>query len=472
MKRRDLLKYLALPSVSPLVGCANSLGDKSRGEFCLDAASNTQSIVCSDFEVATPVPGLGFLQLNPINHIRVGLIGLGQRGMRHLDILANFEFVTVVSICDLREIALVEANARLKEKGRSYASVYASDKKVYAEMLFRENLDLVVISTHWESHVEISLDSMASGASVAVEVPAALSIDECWQLVSAAETHSRHFIMLENVNYFRNELMVLNAVRNNAIGTPVYAECAYIHDLRHNLLNRDRNFPEYWRVKHHVRRNGNLYPTHGLGPVANYLDINRGNRFVSINSVSSKAHSLGEYAESLENSPFSKQDFICGDYNSSIIKTARGETIYLSFSTGTPRPYSRVNLLQGSRGVFEGFPEQYYLDNPQNHKWLGTEQLYSEFEHPLWREWFDQLSNIYPFTGHGGGDSVMWYKILQDLLNGNSMDMTVYDAVCLSAVSQLTEISNSRDGESIQFPDFTRGKWKNWQQENYQGVYS
>ena len=298
---------------------------------------------------------------------------------------------------------------------------------------------------------------MEAGKHAATEVPAALTIDECWQLVEAAEKYKKHCVMMENCNYGRRELMILNMLRKGLLGEIMHAECGYLHDLR--AITFASESKGLWRRDHAIRRNGNLYPTHGLGPVAQCMDINRGDRFDYLVSMSSNSRGLYQYAqehfspESLER----QEEYALGDVNVSLIHTVNGRTIFLSYDCNLPRPYSRINLVQGTKGIVHGYPDRVHIEgrSPQ-HQWEAASAYLEEFDHPLWKA----LGKDSQGASHGGMDYLEDYRLIQCLREGSPTDMDIYDAAALSVVSELTEQSVSHKSRPVEFPDFTRGAWK------------
>jgi len=262
---------------------------------------------------------------------------------------------------------------------------------------------------------------------------------------------------MENCNYGRAEMMVFNMVRQGVFGEIVHAEGGYLHDLREIKFSNEGE--GLWRRAHAMKRNGNLYPTHGLGPVANCMDINRGDRFEYLVSMSGPSRGLQLYAREHfpEDAPQRLEKFVCGDVNVSLIRTARGRTIYVSHDTNLPRPYSRINLVQGTRGIFQGYPDRVYVEGRSaEHRWQESSAYLEEYDHPLWTD----LTKSAEGAGHGGMDYLEDYRLIKCLREGLPTDMNVYDAAALSAVVHLSERSNARRSAAVDFPDFTRGRWK------------
>ena len=335
--------------------------------------------------------------------------------------------------------------------------MFTSGDRAFEELVRRDDIDLVYTATPWPLHVPVCLAAMSAGKHAATEVPAAYTIDDCWKLVDTSERTRRHCMLLENCNYGYNELLVLQMVRAGLFGEIKAGGAAYNHDLRSILWEtKDEGL---WRRDAHTKRNGNLYPTHGLGPVALYMDVNRGDRFDFLVSMSTEEFGLSEWREAHEpkESPRWREQYVNGDLNRSLIRTAKGRVILLEHDVTSPRPYSRINSVQGTKGIFEDYPPRIYFDSPQpNHRWTAIDEYRAEHEHPLWRTLGDKARS----GGHGGMDYVMAWRLVQCMREGLPPDMDVYDAAAWSAPGPLSERSVANRGRSVDFPDFTRGKWR------------
>ena len=328
------------------------------------------------------------LTVPAIDNVRVGFIGVGQRGSQHVRHFCALEGVTIAAICDTHAAVLDRSIDFVTSQGLQKPARYTGSDLAYRDMLVKEQLDMVIISTPWSWHTPMSVDAMESGSHAFVEVPAATSIEECWQLVDVAERTGKNCMMMENVNYGRDELMVLNMVRQGLFGELLHGEAAYIHDLRWQMKELTHKTGS-WRTHWHTRTNGNLYPTHGLGPVSQYMNINRGDRFDYLTSVSSPALGRAAYAqkEFPQNHERNQLKYIAGDMNTTIIKTKLGRSIMVQHDTSTPRPYSRHNLIQGSNGVFAGFPNRIALESriPEL-----VQQNYDEQHQRQLEQWHEQ----------------------------------------------------------------------------------
>ena len=400
------------------------------------------------------------LRTEPIEQVRMGFIGLGNRGPGHVH-RAQYLYprAKVVALCDIRKNRAEKVAGWLDERGHK-ADVYGGTEDAWKEMVRRDDLDLILISTPWKDHAEMCIYAMKQGKHVACEVPLAITLQECWDLVNTAEETQRNCIMLENVCYGDEELWVLNMVNKGVFGTLTYAEAAYIHNLRDSLFSKT-GYYDMWRIRHHVEKDGNLYPTHGLGPIAQYMDINRGDRFDFLVSMSSLEASLSEHSLSVENDSefYNRQDFEHGDMNNTLVKTALGRTILIQHDVVTPRPYSRINLLAGTKATHTGYPSRLSLHG-KGHEWLPEDmykEMYGTYRHPIWDKLKEEIAQN---GGHGGMDFVMMYRLIECLNEGKPLDMDVYDGADWSVITPLSNLSVQLGSIPTRFPDFTREKWK------------
>jgi hypothetical protein len=287
-----------------------------------------------------------------------------------------------------------------------------------------------------------------------VEVPAARTLDDCWLLVNTSEATRRHCIQLENCCYGYNELLVWNLVKAGVLGELTHGACAYNHDLRSILFSN--NGEGLWRRFEHLDRNGNLYPTHGLGPVAHYMNINRGDRFDYLVSMSSIPASLAAYRKEKlpPDDPRQKEVYKEGDLNVSLIHTVKGRVITLEHNTSSPQPYDRINLIAGTKGIFRDYPPRIYVDGQPKEEFTNLDAYKKEYEHPYWTE-VGKLAR--ELGGHGGMDFVMAYRLIQCIRQGEPPDIDVYDAAAWSAPGPLSEASVAKGSAPMKFPDFKRG---------------
>jgi predicted dehydrogenase len=350
-------------------------------------------------------------------------------------------------------------------------AVYHGGEREWLRMLEETRPDAVVISTPWKAHAEMAVASMEHGAHAFVEVPLAVTLEEMWRIVDTSERTQRHCMMMENVNYGREELLYLNMCRQGVLGELLHGEAAYIHELRFQMEQVERGTGS-WRTPHYASRNGNLYPTHGLGPVAQYMNLARSeDNFERLVSLSSPA--AGRQAYAREHYPadhkWNRLEYRGGDINTSIVKTVLGRTIMVQWDETSPRPYSRHNLVQGTKGTLAGFPPRAAFDGglegvtDDHHRWISgadMERLYENYEHPLYVRLGELARKM---GGHGGMDFMMLYRMVECLREGLPLDQNVYEGAFWSAVAPLSEASVRDDGMPRLFPDFTRGGWRNTQ---------
>ena len=428
--RRDLLKMASLASFG--MGLADA-----------QAAPANASVANMKFEAK--------------DAIRVGIIGTGGRGNSHIDNFGAIPQVRITALCDTIQAKTEEASARLVRMGKPAPALFHSDDQAYEKLVARDDIDLVLIATPWTWHVPMAVAAMTQGKHVGVEVPAARTLDECWTLVNVSETTRRHCLILENCCYGEPELTVLLMVRDGLLGELTHAACAYNHDLRTVLFSTDGE--GLWRRMENEIRNGNLYPTHGLGPVCNYLDVNRGDRLETLVSMGSLSASLQAYRkEKLPASdPRQKEDYRNGDCNISLIRTARGRLIELEHNVAEPQPYDRINLIAGTKGIFRDYPPRIYIDGARSEAFGPLDPYKEKYTHPYWRKVGELAKQL---GGHGGMDFVMAYRLTECMRNGTVPDINVYDAATWSAPGPLSELSVAQGSMPQQFPDFTRGVWK------------
>ena len=334
-------------------------------------------------EASQPASGVPF-SAPPIEMVRIGYVGIGGQGGGHVNNLLKIPGCRITAVCDIRPERTEWATTQITAAGQPPPTVYNRGPRDFERLCETESLDLVYNATPWEFHVPIMLSAMKNGKHTATEVPAAMTIDDCWAIVEAAEKLQKHCVLMENCNYDRMEMMAFNMVRKGVFGELLHAEGGYLHDLR-SVKFADKG-EGLWRRAWATKVNGNLYPTHGLGPVANCLDINRGDRFDYIVSMSGPSRGLQAWAAEHEppDSPKRREKYVLGDVNVSLIKTVQGRTIIVQHSTNLPRPYSRIHLVQGTKGLFQGYPHRAYIEGRGKlDQWQTAEELLAEFEHPL-----------------------------------------------------------------------------------------
>ena len=396
---------------------------------------------------------------DPIDIVRVGFVGVGGMGGAHVRNFLGLEGIEIVALCDIDSARNEEVSSWVTDDGRAPPAMYGRHETDFVRMCETEDLDLVFTATPWEWHVPVCVSAMENGKHAATEVPATYTTDDCWRLVEYAEKYRKHCVMMENCNYDRPEMMVFHMARLGLLGDILHAECGYLHDLR------EIKFSEVgeglWRRAHSMVRDGNLYPTHGLGPVANVMDINRGDQFEYLVSMSSPSQGLQEWAMANypENHLKRRERYVLGDVNTTMIKTVRGRTIYLSHDTNLPRPYSRIHMVQGTKGLFQGYPHRVHIEGlSPGHEWQDWMDLRDKYDHPLWKDLEEQSEG----AGHGGMDFIEDYRLVKCLREGKPTDMNVYDAAAMSVITPLSEWSVANRSRPIDVPDFTRGRWAQW----------
>jgi len=436
MDRRDFLKIGGAALAAGTVGARRS----DAGEAQTAAA-----------------PGPAPFAAPPIETVRVAYVGVGGQGGGHVNNLLKIPGCRITAVCDIRPERTDWATKKITEAGQPAPAVYNKGPHDFERLCETEDVDLVYNATPWEFHVPIMLAAMKNGKHTATEVPAAMTVDDCWAMVESAEKHKKHCLLMENCNYDRMEMMVYNIVRQGLFGEILHAEGGYLHDLR--AIKFADEGEGLWRRAWATKLNGNLYPTHGLGPIANCLDINRGDRFDYLVSMSGPSRGLQDWAAEHvpAGSPKRQERYVLGDVNASLIKTARGKTILVEHCTNLPRPYSRIHMVQGTKGLFQGYPNRLYIEGRgKEDQWQEAGAVLNEFEHPLWKEIAAQAQG----AGHGGMDYIEDYRLIKCLREGKPTDMNVYDAAALSAVVGLSVQSVAKRSAAVDFPDFTRGRWK------------
>ena len=406
-----------------------------------------------------------------LNKVRAAFIGVGKRGGYHLRFFAGLPGTEVVAICDLYQDNVKDKLAMLNQltdpSSDSNIVPYWGDENRWKTMLKEVKPDVVFIMTNWKNHAPMAIESMKQGAHALVEVPLGVTVKELWEIVNTSERTQKHCMMMENVNYGRAELMYLNMCRQGIIGELLHAEAAYIHELRGQMKQVEQGTGS-WRTYHYANGTGNLYPTHGLGPVAQYMSLARqDDNFKSLVSFSSPA--LGRKLYANKNYPadhkWNQLDYQNGDINTSIIKTEMGRTIMVQWDETSPRPYTRLNLIQGTKGTLAGYPTRVALEGgvegitKDHRQWVEGEQLdkvYEKYDHPLYK----RLNERSKDSGHGGMDGIMMCRIVECLQKGLPLDQNVYEGAFWSAVTELSGKSVEQGGAPQQFPDFTRGNWK------------
>jgi predicted dehydrogenase len=396
----------------------------------------------------------------PLPVVRIGIIGLGNRGPAAVKRIIHIEGAKINALCDLRP-EKVKAVAQLLKGSIHEPVLYMKGEGDWKKLCERDDIDLVYIATHWAMHTPMAVYAMDQGKHVCVEVPAAKTIEECWALVNASEKNRRHCMMLENTCYGSFEMLTLNMARQNFFGEIIHCEGAYIHDTLEGIFTKEKYWNS-WRLKENVGRNGNLYPTHGLGPLAQVTNLNRGDKMDYLVSVSSNDFMMNEKAKELAArdsyySQYVDQPFR-GNMNTSTIRTSKGKTLMIQHDVTSPRPRTSIHLISGTEGTALAYPEPYRLAS--SNEWASPETLkqWEEQYKPAIVKKIDEQAKKY--GGQGGMDFLMDWRTFDCLRNGLPLDQDVYDAASWSAVGPLSEWSVRNRSNSIDVPDFTRGAWK------------
>jgi predicted dehydrogenase len=403
--------------------------------------------------------------------IKIGLIGVGMRGQDHLELLLKRSDVEVVAICDIQPKMIDTSKSIVTKSGKKMPRIYDKGPMNYIDLLNDPSIEAVVISTPWEWHTPMCIDAMNAKKYVGCEVITGQTIEECWQLVHTSEKTGMPLMMLENVCYRRDVMAVMNMVRQNILGEIIHLQGGYQHDLREVKFNDgvnpygggvefgEKGFSEAaWRTQHSVYRNGDLYPTHGIGPIAMMIDINRGNKFNELVSYSSNARGLHEYIvkKGGADHPNAKIDFKLGDVVTTMIKCWNGETIMLQHDTNLPRPYSLGFRVQGTNGLWMDINKSIYVEGVSKaHRWEEAQPWLDKYDHPLWKKYGNDAQG----AGHGGMDWFVLNAFVESVKLKTNTPQDVYDAVTWSAIVPLSETSINMGGQSVEFPDFTQGKW-------------
>ncbi|MEU9980694.1 Gfo/Idh/MocA family oxidoreductase [Streptomyces sp. NPDC050856] len=446
--RRSVLRTTA--GMAGVAGMAGALGGLGSGTA---AAADSAAASAAPPRRGRTMAGVPFERRGTV---RMGIIGLGNRGAGMIGLFLAVPGVRVVAVCDPVRAKAEAAAAEVARAGQPSPAVYANGEHDYANLCARGDLDFVYVATPWDVHFEMARTALLNGKHVGVECPVAMRLDELWELVDLSERTRRHCMQLENCCYGRNEMRVLRMAHAGKFGELLHAAGAYNHDLR-ELLFSPTYYEGPWRRLWHTRLRGDLYPNHGFGPVANYLDVNRGDRVVSISSFGTPALGLAEYRQAHvpTGDPSWKETYIGSDRTISMVRTAKGRVIRLEHDVSTPHPYSRINSLGGTRGVFEDYPARIYLEpDHRDHQWGDFSAYAAEFDHWLWKEHAD------PPGGHGGMDYIMVYRLTQCMRLGLVPDFDVYDAATWTAPVPLSHISVKAKGAPVPIPDFTRGEWR------------
>ena len=435
------------------LGAAAGLGASGGLPAAADELSTPEPARTRREGTMTNVPFEGFDQ------VRVGLLGVGNRGGGQARRWAAVS--TVTAIADIRRNKAEQAaDLIVQENGQARPAIYSNGEDDYLNLLQRDDIDLVYVATPWEFHHPMAKAAMEHGKHVAVELPIAPYLDEVWDLVRTSEITRKHCILLENVCYFRPEMRILMMSKQGLFGDLQHGSGGYIHDLRNPYMFHGAYYPEGWRRKWHTRMNASHYPMHGLGPVSAAMDINRGDRFDRLVAIASPAKGMALYRE--ENTspdhPSWGETYISGDRHTCFIQTVNGRFIKTEHEVVSPHPYTRRTTLAGTRGVYDenlGI----YLESlgHNNHTWRAFGDDFAQYDHWLWQ---DIGSSAEEYGGHGGGDFISIFRLVQTMRLGLTPDIDVYDSAAWCSVIGLSAKSLEAGSLAVKVPDFTRGHWR------------
>ncbi|MET4140452.1 Gfo/Idh/MocA family oxidoreductase [Pedobacter sp. UYP1] len=409
---------------------------------------------------------------NAKDKIKLGYIGVGLRGRNHISEGLLRSDVEITAICDTQESSLKYCRAQFVKAGKKLPAEYTGGLDAYKKLLERKDIDAVIIATPWEFHKEQAIDAMRAGKYVGCEVIAGITVEDHWEILKVYEETKIPYMTLENVCYRRDVLAVLNMVRNNVFGELIHLEGGYQHDLRGVLFNDGKSFDgkggefgpntvgeAQWRTQWNADRNGDIYPTHGAGPIMNYIDINRGNQFTNLVSFASKSRGLHQYIE--KKSPGNKNlavNFKNGDLVTTMLNCANGETVTLTHDTHLPRPYSLGFRVQGTRGLWMDVADSIYIEGESGtyDEWDKAKTWLDKYDHPLWKKHQHEADG----AGHGGMDWFVFNAFVEAVKQRIQTPIDIYDSLTMSVITPLSEKSIQEENMPQQFPDFTKGKWK------------
>jgi predicted dehydrogenase len=444
------------------------LRNLSLGAGALSVSVPSYTRVLSDESATNKVPDYGKQAFNmcgyaapKIETVRIGIVGLGMRGSEAVGRFSYIDGLEITALCDKYPDRVDKSQKTLEKRGLNKATAFSGEHG-WKTMCDSKAIDLVYICTPWNLHTPIALHAMKNGKHTAIEVPASKTIDECWQLVETSEKTRKHCMMLENCCYDFFELLTLNMARQGLFGELVHAEGAYIHDLSKDWLFNKKAYADMWRLKENIGKNGNLYPTHGLGPIAQCMNINRGDKFDHLVSMSTHDFTLNNIAKEMAEKDDFFKDYANkpyrGNMNTTLVKTNKGKSIMVQHDVSSLRPYSRIHLVSGTKGAAQKWPGPEKI--AFGHRWIKKEELdelYKKYAPPIVNHIGEIAKEV---GGHGGMDFIMDWRLIDCLRNGLPLDQDVYDAASWSCLMPLSEKSVASKSKTINVPDFTRGAWK------------
>jgi hypothetical protein len=392
------------------------------------------------------------------DRVRIGVIGLGNRGMGMLSGWAAVPGAVITAVCDNQADRAARAADRVVALGGARPAEYGGSDTAYEQLCASDDVDLVYVATPWEWHARHGMAAMHGGKHVGIELPIATELKELWDLVDTSERTGRHCWLMENCSYGRNELAILRMAHEGVFGEITNGHGGYLHDLR-ELMFSTTYYAGQWRRLWHTRVNASFYAMHGLAPIATCMDINRGDRFTYLTATSTASEGLADYRERFmpPDHPSWGETYVKGDLVTCMIQTQQGRTIRAEHDVSSPRPYSRINSLAGTRGIVEDYPERIYVEPDHGHHTWGDFGPYRDrYDHWLWRKVGDDAANN---GGHGGMDYILQWRIVQQMRAGLVPDIDVYDSAAWCAPVPLSAESLRKDSRPVAVPDFTRGRW-------------
>lgn len=421
-----------------------------------------------------PTESIFSIKSGMADKLKVALIGVGARGIAHLDLLLGRDDVDIVAVCDVDQLTITRAKEHINKAGKRQPIYYSEGEDAWQNLYAKKGIDAVIISTPWEWHKPMIIGALESGIKyVGTEVILGITLEDHWDVVKTSEKYNAHVVMLENVCYRRDVMAILNMVRQGLFGELIHLQGGYQHDLRGVKFNDGKSpygkgaefghvdgySESRWRTDHSVHRNGDLYPTHGIGPIAHYININRGNRFMALSSFATKSRGLHNYIEEVGGADHknAKVRFKLGDIVTTQISCANGETILLQHDTNLPRPYSLGFRVQGTKGLWMDVSNTVYVErkSAKNDVWDDAKKWLDEYDHPLWNKYSKDAAG----AGHGGMDWFVINSFIESAKRKLPTQMDVYDAAAWSAITPLSEQSIALGNQTVEFPDFTGGQW-------------
>jgi predicted dehydrogenase len=391
---------------------------------------------------------------------RIGVVGTGNRGRSLMQILLSLPGVQIPAVCDISADNLAMGQDLVVKAGQEKPEGYGKDEHHFQSLMNRVDLDAVLIATYWEWHTPMALYAMKAGKYAAVEVPAAMTLDECWSLVNTHESTGVPCMMLENWSFRRDNLAVLNMIRQGLLGEIVHCHCAHSHDCIDHWFFDAKTGMDRWAAKYLISRNRDQYPTHQLGPVISWMDIGCGDYFDYLTSTATSSMGINDYFINRfgPDHPNAQRKYAQGDIVSTVVRTKKGRSIVINYDMQLPRPYDNRWMIQGTRGIYNEQRNSVYLKgrSPKYHEWESFDPYQVKYEHFWWKALQNQASEI----SHGGTDLLELKHFVEAVRARSQTPLDVYDAVIMSVTGPLSEQSIARGSAPVPVPDFTRGKWK------------